>query len=87
MLDALFGEQIAEGEAFIGGAIVGHDALDRDAQVLEPGQSPAAKGDGAIGPLVGQDFAVGQAGRVIDRDMQAFPPRCRACCFVRCRRR
>jgi hypothetical protein len=39
----------------------------------EPGQGSLEEPDGGHGPLVGEDFDVGQPGGVIDADMDGFP--------------
>ena len=73
MADSLLCQQVAEGEAFIGRSVVGHDPLDADAEALEPGQCAAGKSDSAVGFFVGEDFAVGQAAGIVDGDVEIFP--------------
>src|SRR5258708_28712732 len=45
-------EAIAEGVAAVSGAVVGHDALDRDAVAGEPIERAVEEGDGAFFLLV-----------------------------------
>jgi hypothetical protein len=68
-------QQVAEREALIGRAVVGHDPLDRHAEALEPIQRTARESDGAFSALVRKNFTVGHAGRVIDRHVEKFPAR------------
>jgi hypothetical protein len=57
----------------VAGAVVGHDGLDPDAAVLEPGDRASEEGGGGWGPFVRQDLGVGQAGGVVDSDMDKLP--------------
>ena len=65
--------EVSEVVAAIGGAIVGHDALDGDAMAGEEGQRPGEEGAGALFLLVGQDLGVGEAGSIVDADMDQVP--------------
>jgi hypothetical protein len=57
----------------ITGAVVGHDGFDLDAAVLEPGDRAPEEARGGRGPFVGQDLGIGQAGSVVDRDVNELP--------------
>ena len=46
--------------ASIGGAVVGHDTLDRDAVAGEPVEGAVEEGNGAFFLLVWQEFGVGE---------------------------
>ena len=59
--------------AAVGGAVVGHHALDGDAEAGEPGEGALEEGHGAVLALVGQDLGVGQPGGIVDADMQELP--------------
>jgi len=58
----------------VGGSVVGHDFSDGDAAFGEPGDGPVQEPDGDCGGLVGQDLDIGQAGRVVDGDVDGLPP-------------
>jgi hypothetical protein len=51
----------AEGEGLIAGAVVGHDALDLDAEALVVGESGLEEGGGAALSLAGHDPGEGDA--------------------------
>lgn len=70
VLDRELGEALAEG---IGGAVVGHDALDGNAVAGEPVEGAAEEGDGAFFLLVRQEFGVGEPRSIVDRHMQRLP--------------
>jgi hypothetical protein len=57
----------------VAGAVVGHDGLDPDAAILEPGDRASEEGRGGWGPFVRQDLGVGHAGGVVDSDMDELP--------------
>jgi hypothetical protein len=57
----------------IGVAVVGEDALDRDAAAGEPGQGSAQKAYDRDAALVGQNLGVRDTRTVIDADMNEFP--------------
>ena len=57
----------------IGGAVVGEQALDRDAVTTVELDGAAQKRDRCRGLLVGQNFGVGQARAVIDGDVHVVP--------------
>ena len=63
----------------VGGAVVGHHALDLDAVGGVEGDRAAQERDRGRGLLVGEDLDVGQAGGVVDADVHELPAaRCRA---------
>jgi hypothetical protein len=71
--DAMIGQQVAKGEALIGRAVVGHNALDRDAKAGEPGECAARESDGTLLAFTGQNLAVGEPAGVVDSDMKILP--------------
>ena len=66
---------VAEGVAFISRSIVCHDPLRNDAVGLEEGQGAGEKSDGRFLLFIRQHFGIGEPCRVIDGDMEGFPPR------------
>lgn len=73
MLQAELFARVAEREGFVTGSIVGHDALDLDAQLCIPGHRRLQMRDGAGGLLVRMDLGEGGAGRIVDADMDMLP--------------
>src|SRR5215471_3230828 len=73
VVEAEFAAGVAEGEGFVAGAVVGHDAGHGDAEAGVVGQRGAQEGDGAVGFLVGQDLAEGEARGIVDADMDILP--------------
>ena len=71
------GSQAAAGDGengrAIGRAVVGQDPFDEHAEAPEEGDSAAQESDGADGLFVWQDFGVGQAGGVVDGDVDIVP--------------
>ena len=65
------GERV--GERAIAGAVVGEDALDRDAQRREPGNRATKDAGRGGATLVGQDLGVGEPGGVVDGDVNKLP--------------
>ena len=55
--------------ALVAGAVVGQDALDRDAVALEEACGMDQETRDALGGLIGMDLDVDQAGGVVDGDM------------------
>src|SRR6202166_184748 len=53
----------------VGGAVIGHDASDRDAQRLEVIEGAHEEGGSGFLALVGQDFGVGDARMVVDTNV------------------
>ncbi len=62
-----------EGEGFVAGSVVGHDALDLDAKALVIGDSGFEESDGAAAGLVGLDLGKGGARMVVYGDMHMVP--------------
>src|SRR5687767_6095132 len=73
VLEAGAGDKALEEMASVGGAVVGHDALDGDAMGLEEGEGAGEEGAGALLPLVGKNLGVGEAGGIVDADVQVLP--------------
>src|SRR5215218_9748041 len=69
--EQLAGERVDGGT--VGRAVVGHDALDGDAVTGVEGDCALEKRDRGDGLLIGQDFDVSQARRVIDADVDELP--------------
>src|SRR5271156_4097694 len=65
--------QPAEGEGPVAGAVVGHDALDLDSEAIVVGESGLEEAGGASLLLVGHDLGEGDAGVVVDGDMDELP--------------
>jgi len=53
----------------VGGAVISHDASDRDPEGLEVIEGAREEGSSGLFALVGQDFGVGQARMVVDADV------------------
>ena len=73
MRDPTCGEQIAEGKASIGRAVIAHKALDLDAVSREPGEGAAGEGDRTLLAFIAKHFGVREAAGIVDRHMQEFP--------------
>jgi len=68
------GDGRVESGAFgVGEGVVGHDPLDAHAEAGEPGGGTGEEAGAGRAALVGQELGVGEAGGVVDRDMQVFP--------------
>jgi hypothetical protein len=57
----------------VGGAVVGEDPLDRDPVAGEEADRSAQEDEGGRRPLVAQDLGVGEAGGVVDADVDELP--------------
>jgi len=73
---------VAQAEPFAGrgeaardvaAAVVGHDALDRDAVAGVPGDQSSKEGGSGRGSFVSQDFGISQTGGVVDSDVNELP--------------
>jgi hypothetical protein len=53
--------------------VVGHHPLDRNAKPPVVGDSSMEKADSCHGTLIGQDLDVGDAGSVVDADVDELP--------------
>src|ERR1700739_4121080 len=65
----------AEGEGLIAGAVVGHDALDLDAEAFVVGESCLEEGGGAASPLAVHHLGKGDARSIVDGDVDELPAR------------
>src|ERR1700692_4097164 len=65
--------ELAEGEGLVAGAVVGHDAFDLDAEAVVVGEGGLEEAGGASLLLVGHDLGEGDAGVVVDGDMDELP--------------
>ena len=75
-LDVLDAELLAsarEGFRVVAAAIVGHDALDGDAEGFVVGDGGEQEGNGTLLFLIGEDIGKGDAGMIVDGDMDALP--------------
>lgn len=54
-------------------AVVGHDPRHGDAKAQVVGDSGLEEGDGALLLLAGQDLREGEAGGIVDADMNELP--------------
>ena len=54
-------------------AVVGHHALDPNAETLEPAQRPDEEAGDRPALLVRQDLDVGEPGGIVDRDVDELP--------------
>ncbi len=61
-----------EGVGAVARAVVGHQPLNRDPMRREEGDRALEEADRGLLPLVGQDLGVGEAGGVVDADVDAF---------------
>src|SRR6201999_3658656 len=68
--DAAGGEGVTPGEGLVAGSVVGQDPLDGDPGGGEERVGAAPERGRGVLALVGQDFAVGQAGVIIDGGVQ-----------------
>lgn len=57
----------------VAGAVVGHHPRDCDAQALIIGDGRLEEGNGANGGFVGEDIGKGDAGGIVDADVDVFP--------------
>ena len=63
----------SEGEGFVAGAVVGHDALDGDAEACIVGDGGLEKGDGAALAFGLHHSAEGDARGIVDADVDELP--------------
>ena len=73
MLNAQSPARSAEVLGAVGRAVVGEHAGDLDAQTPVIGHQAGKKARGAQATLVGEEFAIGHASMVVDRDVQELP--------------
>jgi hypothetical protein len=73
VLDAELAAGVAEGEGFVTTAVVGHDAGDGNPQAGVVGHSRLEERNGAIRLLVGLDLGEGDAGMIVDADVDELP--------------
>src|SRR5579863_3465428 len=73
VLDAELEAGGAEVSGAIAGAVVGEQAADRDAVLGVEGDGGVQEGDGSFGLLVGQHAGEGEAGVIVDGDVQSLP--------------
>jgi len=71
--DAQLPAGVAEGEGFVATTVVGHDAGNGDAEALVVSHSGLKEGYGAFRRLVRQDLGKGDAGVIVDADVDELP--------------
>ena len=59
VLEAEAGDLGGQGAGAVGGAVVGVDALDADAEFIEEGQGGVEEGDDTAGGLIGKELGEG----------------------------
>ncbi len=57
----------------VAASVIGHDAIDLDAEAFEVGHGGLEEGDGTLLLLVGEDVDAGDAGMVVDGDVSELP--------------
>src|SRR5262249_17236659 len=65
----------SEGERFVAGTVVGHHALDLDAEARVVGDRGREESNGATPLLAGHDLGEGNAGMIVDGDVNELPAR------------
>ena len=73
MFEAKLIAGLVKGSREIARAVVGHDPLDRNAQACVIGHRRLKESDGAGFSLIPHHTAKGDAGRIVDADMDDFP--------------
>ena len=73
MFEAEGGDGVAHGVGAVAGAVVGINALDGDAVFLEEGQRGVEEEDGAVGAFIREELGEGEAGVIVDGDVEIFP--------------
>ena len=73
VLEAESGDGLAHGVGAVAGAIVGVDALGGDTVPGEEGEGGVEESDGAAGGLVWEELSEGEAGMIIDGDVEKLP--------------
>ena len=71
MLDAESFAGSRESERFVAAAVVGHDAIDGDAEALVVGNGGAQEGDSALLLLIWQDSSGCNPGMIVDGEAAA----------------
>ena len=73
MTQSALGAAVALGVRDVGGAVVGHQRLDRDSLRGEPAQGAFEEGERVAPPVREQRLRVGQPRVVVDGDMDVLP--------------
>lgn len=74
MADVEFVAEVCEREGSVAGPVVGQDPLDDHPACGEPvGGTTQERGRGIGGLAAGKDLGVGQAGAVVNGDVEVFP--------------
>ena len=75
VLEAEGGDGLAHGVGAVAGAIVGVDALGGDAVPGKEGEGGVEESDGAAGGLIWEELSEGEAGMIIDGDVEKLESR------------
>ena len=75
VLETEGGDGGAHGMGTIAGAIVGVAALGLDAVSGKESEGGMEEGDGTLGGFIGEELGKGEAGMVVDGDVQELPAR------------
>src|SRR5438067_5941392 len=73
VLEAEVAASVAEGEGLIAAAVVGHDADDGDAEAFVISHGRLEEGSGAVDLLVRLDLGEGDAGVIVNADVDELP--------------
>jgi hypothetical protein len=73
MLHMLVAQGFAEQPVFVAGSVIGQYAPDGEAEAVEVGAGHPEEADGRLVALIGQDRPEGDAGVVVDGDVQILP--------------
>ena len=73
VLEAEGGEGGAHGVGAGAGTVVGVDALGVEAMSFEEGQGGVEEGDGTAGGFVGEELGEGEAGVIVNGDVEELP--------------
>jgi hypothetical protein len=58
---------------FVAGAVIAHHTRDRDAETVVVGDGGLEEGNGTAGLFIREDVGKGDAGGIVDADMDLFP--------------
>lgn len=63
----------SHGVGAVAGAVVGVDAFGLDAELLEEGERGVEEGDGTVSSFVREELSEGEAGVIVDGDVEELP--------------
>jgi len=73
VLDAQVSASVAKGEGLVATPIVGHDSSDGDAEAFVISHTRLEKRNSAVRRLVGSDLGEGDAGMIVNADVDELP--------------